>query len=126
MSISRTTNYNVRRMEHCSRLSPAVISIVAVCICALPACSSDSKLAAKNDNGTQNVGAAFSANQRVGTWMLNVAKSTLSPGRAPKSALQTAEMVGDFIKVTNDVTTDEGRNLKYGYTAKYDGKDYPF
>lgn len=65
-------------------------------------------------------------NQRIGTWRLNLPESSSSPGPAPRSELQTAEMVGDAIKVTNEIVGADGHRMVLGYTAKYDGKDYPY
>jgi hypothetical protein len=38
---------------------------------------------------TMGTGAAFAADSATGTWKLNLAKSTFSPGPAPKSQTRT-------------------------------------
>lgn len=65
-------------------------------------------------------------NRRLGTWKLNLAQSSFSPGPAPKAELQRAEAVGDAIKVMNEITDATGKTIVLGYTAKYDGKPYPY
>jgi hypothetical protein len=62
---------------------------------------------------------------RVGTWKLNVAKSTFSPGPAPRSNTMKIEASGQGEKFTTEgVNAEEGRTAVQ-YTANYDGKDYP-
>src|SRR5512147_1287798 len=68
---------------------------------------------------------ARAADSIVGTWTLNVAKSTYSPGPPPKSLTVKFEAAGDGIKSTADTIADDGSSTHTEYTAKYDGKDYP-
>ena len=72
-------------------------------------------------------GAVFAqaADSQVGTWKLNVAKSTFSPGPAPKASVSKIEAAGAGVKVTVDQTPGEGAAIHYEFTAKYDGKDVP-
>jgi len=66
-------------------------------------------------------------NPRVGTWRLNVTKSTFYDGPAPKSELQICEAVsGDGINVKIVRVYSQGNERRSGYTAYYDGKEYPF
>jgi hypothetical protein len=60
----------------------------------------------------------------VGTWKLDVAKSTYKPGPAPKSATVVIEAAGKGIKVAVDAVSAEGP-MKWGYTSAGDGKDSP-
>ena len=66
--------------------------------------------------------ASFAADNTLGTWKLNLGRST----RAPiKSETMIREAVKGGVKVT---TTGEGANgdpINFSYTAKYDGKGYP-
>jgi len=63
---------------------------------------------------------------RVGTWMLNVAKSKYSPGPAPQSQTLTVEAVGNNgEKITSEVVAADGKRTTTTYTANFDGKDYP-
>lgn len=62
----------------------------------------------------------------AGTWKLNVATSTFSPGPAPKSMTITYSPVGaDGMKIVVDLTPGEGAAQHWEMTAHYDGKDYP-
>jgi hypothetical protein len=67
-----------------------------------------------------------SDNPRVGTWKLNVAKSTFNDGPAPKSELQVCEAVENTIKLRTTRVDAKGQESRREYTAHYDGKDYPF
>ena len=67
----------------------------------------------------------WAADPAIGTWKLNVARSKYSPGPAPKSATITYEETADGIKRTGESVDAEGKTTSFGYTAKYDGKDYP-
>jgi hypothetical protein len=61
----------------------------------------------------------------IGTWKLNLAKSTYSPGPAPKSIIAKFEPWEDGVKATQDVIDPQGNKLHIEFTAKFDGKDYP-
>lgn len=69
--------------------------------------------------------AAQGVNPRVGTWHLNVAKSTYSPGPAPKSQVLKIEAAGEGEKVTSESVSAAGDKTVSVYTANYDGKPYP-
>jgi hypothetical protein len=58
----------------------------------------------------------------VGTWKLNVAKST--PAR--KSETRIVESSPTGMKVNVDRTNADGSNQQYSYAANLDGKSYPF
>ena len=68
---------------------------------------------------------AQAADPLVGTWKLNVAKSTYSPGPAPKSLTAKIEAAGEGEKVTADGVRGDDTPIRVEYTAQYDGKDYP-
>ena len=61
--------------------------------------------------------------QSVGTWTLNLEKSTYKQGQAPKSMTLMYEPAGEGIKVTVDQMPAEGPAVHYTYSANYDGKD---
>lgn len=62
----------------------------------------------------------------LGTWKLNLTKSTYSPGPPPKSGTTTYEPYGkDGVKFTSDQVNAQGRSLHVTFVAEYDGKDYP-
>jgi len=62
---------------------------------------------------------------RIGTWKLNVAKSTYSPGPAPQSLTVKVEGAGQGEKATADFVNADGSRTTTLYTANFDGKDSP-
>ncbi len=61
----------------------------------------------------------------LGSWKLNVAKSEL-PTTPPKSHIDRNESVDGALKYTSDRVSAEGKASRHEYTAKLDGKDYPY
>jgi hypothetical protein len=68
---------------------------------------------------------AKTANPRVGSWELNVAKSKYSPGPGPKSQTLKIEAVGEGEQVTSETISATGAKTAQTYTANYDGKPNP-
>lgn len=69
----------------------------------------------------------LAADSNIGTWKLNLAKSTFSPGPAPKSQTLKIEAWGaDGVKYTADGVDAEGKPMHWEMQAKYDGKFVPF
>ena len=71
---------------------------------------------------------ALSAQRRdpvVGTWGLNLTKSTFSPGPAPKSETRTYTMAGKKLKMTSTVIDADGTKRTVRSTYTVDGKTYP-
>jgi hypothetical protein len=64
-------------------------------------------------------------NPQVGTWKMNIPKSTFSSGTGFKSATVTIEAVGAGVKHTVDSVYADGTSRRYQYTSTYDGKDAP-
>jgi hypothetical protein len=72
-------------------------------------------------------GVTFAADASFGTWKLNVAKSTYSPGPAAKSQIAKVEAWGeDGVKYSSDLVDADGKATRMEFQAKFDGKDYPF
>jgi hypothetical protein len=69
---------------------------------------------------------ALAAENWLGTWKLNVAKSKYSPGPAPKSLTLKFESTADGIKLTSDGVDSEGNPTHGEYVSKFDGKDVPW
>jgi hypothetical protein len=70
-------------------------------------------------------GAALSAQATepiVGTWKLDPARSTYTPGPAPKSTTITVAPEGEATKVAIDTVNADGSPLKWGFTVLRDGK----
>ena len=62
----------------------------------------------------------------AGTWKLNTAKSTYSPGPAPKSmTIVYTPAAGDAMTILVEVVPATGAPQKWEMTATYDGKDHP-
>jgi len=60
-----------------------------------------------------------------GTWTLNVAKSTYSPGPAPKSMTLTYTVTDGGLKIVAHLVPADGPEQHWDMTLKSDGKDYP-
>lgn len=69
---------------------------------------------------------ALAADNWIGTWKMNVAKSKSSPGPAPKSLTLKFEATPAGIKLTSDGVMGDGSVRKGSYTSKFDGKDVPW
>jgi hypothetical protein len=59
----------------------------------------------------------------VGTWKLNLDKSTFAAGQAPKSLTRMVTADGDTVTYKFEGVGADGTAISYGYTSKYDGKD---
>ena len=69
---------------------------------------------------------AQAAENWLGTWKLDAAKSKYSPGPAPKSLTLKWEATPDGIKFTGDGVNADGKPARSMYVTKYDGKDVPY
>jgi hypothetical protein len=65
------------------------------------------------------------ANSLLGTWTLNMAKST-SSGTPMKSNTSRIEAVDGGIRLINEGTYESGQTMRVEYTVRLDGKDYPW
>ena len=70
-------------------------------------------------------GAAFAADAAVGTWNLNLAKSTFSPGPAPKSQTRIYAESAQGMALTVKTTAADGKESTITLSFKADGKPYP-
>jgi hypothetical protein len=61
----------------------------------------------------------------LGTWQLDLAKSTFSPGPGPKGQMRIYARAADAEKLTARGIDANGKATLVQYTARYDGKDYP-
>ena len=61
----------------------------------------------------------------VGTWKLDVAKSTYKPGPAPKSATVVITPAGKGLKIDIDAVGGDGKPMKWMYANERDGKETP-
>src|SRR4051812_12468794 len=70
---------------------------------------------------------AVATNPRIGTWALNVDKSTFNDGPAPRSEVQVCESVDEnTIRLRILRVDSQGHENRREYMAHYDAKDYPF
>ena len=68
----------------------------------------------------------LAADNWLGTWKLNVEKSKVSPGPAPKSLTLKFEASQGVTTLTSDGVNAEGTAIHTGWTSKLDGKEVPF
>lgn len=68
----------------------------------------------------------LAADNWLGTWKLNVAKSKYVPGPAPKSQTLKFEASQGSITLTTDGVSATGEATHGTYTSKFDGKDVPW
>ena len=72
------------------------------------------------------IGPTLAADPFVGTWMLDAAKSSYSPGPAPAAAIVTTRDVGNGkFDTTIDLTEQNGKVMHFDVTYANDGVDYP-
>ena len=69
--------------------------------------------------------AVMGAEPVIGTWKLDVAKSTYQPGPPPESQVRTYAVTPDGIKVTIVTVDAHGGTTMIEHPANFDGKDYP-
>lgn len=69
---------------------------------------------------------ALAADNWLGTWKIDAAKSKWSPGPAPKSLTLKFEKASDGIKFTGDGVGADGTATHSEFLSKYDGKDVPY
>jgi hypothetical protein len=61
-----------------------------------------------------------------GSWTLNLARSTYSPGPPPfKRATRNISPSGDDITIIDEMVRNRGGITHLEWTGKFDGKDYP-
>lgn len=67
----------------------------------------------------------WAADLSVGTWKLNVAKSTFKPGPPPAAETRIYQSQPNGVKTTVTTTWADRLSTTVEYPANYDGKDYP-
>jgi hypothetical protein len=70
-------------------------------------------------------GTALAADPVVGTWKLNLTKSTFSPGPAPKSQTRGYAESAKGMTLTVKTIAADGKESTMTLTFKQDGKPYP-
>jgi hypothetical protein len=69
--------------------------------------------------------AAAQADPHAGTWVLNVAKSTYTPGPPPKEQTSVFTVTGQALTAATKGIGADGKPTSTDYTANFDGKDHP-
>jgi len=69
---------------------------------------------------------ALAADNWLGTWKLDAAKSRYKPGPGPRSLTLKFESTVDGIKLTSDGVNAEGTATHGEYVSRFDGKDVPW
>jgi hypothetical protein len=69
--------------------------------------------------------AAQAADPLIGTWELNVSKSTFNPGPGPRSESRTYVLAGTAITATSRGLDADGKPTAEAWTVNYDGLDHP-
>lgn len=64
-------------------------------------------------------------NPQIGTWVMNIPKSTFSTGTGFKSAVSNIVAVEGGVKHTLKTIYADGTSRNYEYVTHYDGKDMP-
>ena len=70
----------------------------------------------------------FGANNSIGTWKMNVAKSKSTPADSNpiKSQTLVREAIDGGVKVTSTGERQDGTAINSSSSVKYDGKEYPY
>ena len=72
------------------------------------------------------VGSVWAENDpRIGTWELNVSKSTSSSGPLPASQTRTYKAQGSDLMAVTETVDEKGNHTSQAYNATADGKDHP-
>ncbi len=69
---------------------------------------------------------ALAADNWLGTWKVDLAKSKYSPGPAPKSFTVKFEATPGGIKFTGDGVNADGKPNHSMFLSKFDGKEVPY
>jgi hypothetical protein len=75
--------------------------------------------------GSFAIAAAAAPDPAMGTWQLNVSKSTFTPGPGNKSQTRTYSQSGHSITLVVRIVDADGKEMTIQSTYQLDGKDYP-
>ena len=82
-------------------------------------------LAIVSATGSVTIATAPIPNPVIGTWQLNVSKSTFKPGPAYKSQVRTYSPSGQSLTIVIKTVYADGRETTMQTTDRPDGRDYP-
>jgi hypothetical protein len=83
-------------------------------------------LAIVSATGGAAIAAAAVPDPVIGTWQLNVSKSTFNPGPAYKSQVRTYSQSAQGITLVIKTVGADGKEMTSQTTYQLDGKDYPW
>jgi len=67
---------------------------------------------------------AFCANNTIGTWKWDPAKSKMAPGQSPiKSLIVVREMSGEDVTTSGKGEREDGSKIDFSYASTHDGKE---
>jgi hypothetical protein len=69
---------------------------------------------------------ALAADNWLGTWKLDAAKSKYNPGPGPKSLVLKFEATPEGTRFTGDGVGADGKPTHSSYLSRFDGKDVPY
>jgi len=75
--------------------------------------------------GLSAASAAPSEDPILGTWQLDVARSTFTPGPGWRSQVRVYQATPQGVSVTWTGVDAKGETMRVSYTYAYDGRDYP-
>ena len=67
----------------------------------------------------------LAASPQMGTWKLNEAKSTFTPGTPKNTMVVYKDAAGGKVQITTEGIDAHGKATHSEWTGKFDGKDYP-
>ena len=67
----------------------------------------------------------WAADPMAGTWKLNLSESKFETGPAPRTGTIRVDEEGLDFRVTADGINSEGKPVKFSFTVRKDGKEYP-
>ena len=68
----------------------------------------------------------LAADNWLGTWKMNAAKSKFKPAPGPQSQTLTFEATAEGTKLTSETVDADGKAIHGGYVSRFDGKDVPW
>ena len=107
--------------------SARYVYLLSVLLLLLSACGPAAEKEPAPAPAAEAAAPAADANPHVGNWTLDVAKSTYTPGPAPKSQTLKIDAWGDDgLTYAADGVGADGKPTHAEFQAKFDGKDYEF
>lgn len=68
----------------------------------------------------------LAADNWLGTWKMNAAKSRFAPAPGPRSQTLKFEATAEGTRLTSETVDADGKEVQGGYVSRFDGKDVPW